>query len=495
MALFSLNNKVQNASTRGLRRLAVQGANFAVLAQLAWVTLGCGATAQDPTDTNTNWLAACEDDSDCGSSLRCLCNACTVECDDDEQCSAQTWLSCAPVAAQCGQSLSTCQRQALVVDVASPEDGGSDVLTTVVEDGNADESTTGAPTADSSTAPCDACSSALYVCEGDFSVSSPDELEALTACTEITGSLYISDLVDLEPLANLRRVGETLGIGDWYAAAPLEVNLAGLRSLEVVGSLSLVNLQVPDLAGFSNLKRVGTPEDDYDSLETYQVSAQSLHGLESLEGARRLWLNEMPNLTSLDGLDSLRELDTLELDNLPALTTTATLPVTALGSLSITACDQLEVLEFHEPLVELGAFSAYTNAGLREIHVLDALEYLKVLHVNDNPKLASLHLPNLYQSTYQFEVLRNATLATLDVPRLTRAVQLVVANNPQLPNADVVAWANALTVIEVTKVGANLGDEVEPRDPCPWLSDMCDEIEGTNLCAAGTDPGCRLEAL
>lgn len=495
MVARSFIDKVRKASTPSLKRHALLGVRSVLVAQLGWATLSCGATTQDPTDTNTNWLAACEDDGDCGSGLRCLCNTCTVECDADEQCSAQTWLSCEPVAVQCGQSIQTCQRQALVADVASSGDGGSDALTTGAEDSNEDESTTGAPKDDSNTAPCDACSGTLYVCEGDFSVSSPDELEALTNCNEISGSLYISDLVDLEPLANLRRVGKALGIGDWYAAAPLEVNLAGLRSLEVVGSLSLVNLQVPDLAGFSNLKRVGTPEDDYDSLETYQVSAQSLHGLESLEGARRLWLNEMPNLTSLDGLDSLRELDTLELENLPALTTTATLPLTSLGSLTINGCDQLEVLEFREPLAELVAFSAFASATLREIRVLEALETLKVLYVNDNPSLTSLRLPALYQSTYQFEVLRNATLATLDAPRLTRAVQLVVANNPQLPNADVVAWANSLTVTEVTKVGANLGDEVEPRDPCPWLGDRCDEAEGTNLCAAGTDSDCNLGPL
>lgn len=80
-------------------------------ALLGSALVGCGAATRDPTDTNTNWLAACEEDADCDPGLSCLCNACTVACDADEQCSAQPGLTCAPVAVQCGQMPDTCQRQ------------------------------------------------------------------------------------------------------------------------------------------------------------------------------------------------------------------------------------------------------------------------------------------------------------------------------------------------------------------------------------------------
>lgn len=91
------------------------------LALLGCAVLACGAATRDPTDTNTNWLAACEEDADCDPGLECLCNACTVACDADEQCSAQPGLMCAPVAVQCGQLPNTCQLQ------AEPESDGTAV--------------------------------------------------------------------------------------------------------------------------------------------------------------------------------------------------------------------------------------------------------------------------------------------------------------------------------------------------------------------------------
>lgn len=48
--------------------------------------VGCGAISHSATDTNTNWLSACNEDAECGSELACLCGACTIACESDGQC-------------------------------------------------------------------------------------------------------------------------------------------------------------------------------------------------------------------------------------------------------------------------------------------------------------------------------------------------------------------------------------------------------------------------
>lgn len=62
----------------------------AVCTILAVVALaGCGrkqSSAGEVTDTNTNWLKACDDDATCGD-LSCLCGRCTVNCEDVGECS------------------------------------------------------------------------------------------------------------------------------------------------------------------------------------------------------------------------------------------------------------------------------------------------------------------------------------------------------------------------------------------------------------------------
>lgn len=47
---------------------------------------GCGARSTDATDTQTSWLSSCEEDSDCGSHLTCLCGVCTRGCDAEPDC-------------------------------------------------------------------------------------------------------------------------------------------------------------------------------------------------------------------------------------------------------------------------------------------------------------------------------------------------------------------------------------------------------------------------
>ncbi|HEU5073782.1 MAG TPA: hypothetical protein VFU02_06405 [Polyangiaceae bacterium] len=82
---------------------------------LSWATalvLGiaaaCGEDNSSPkTGSNSNWLVACGDESDCASSGACLCGACSRECTDNLDCSSLEGARCSTVdeaarGTQCG---------------------------------------------------------------------------------------------------------------------------------------------------------------------------------------------------------------------------------------------------------------------------------------------------------------------------------------------------------------------------------------------------------
>lgn len=75
-----------------------------VLALLA----ACGEDKTSPkTGSNSNWLVACANESDCGGSGACLCGACSRECNDNLDCSSLEGALCSTVdetarGTQCG---------------------------------------------------------------------------------------------------------------------------------------------------------------------------------------------------------------------------------------------------------------------------------------------------------------------------------------------------------------------------------------------------------
>jgi hypothetical protein len=67
---------------------------------------GCGARVEEqPQESNTNWLKACNDQQECGEDMACECGVCTMPCDklacpsrlkcsDAEECGASSVASC-----------------------------------------------------------------------------------------------------------------------------------------------------------------------------------------------------------------------------------------------------------------------------------------------------------------------------------------------------------------------------------------------------------------
>lgn len=75
---------------------------------LAWILVllvsGCGAkTAEERSESNTNWLQRCDEDAECGEALACRCGVCTKNCERDSCPAALTCL------AACGESALACQ--------------------------------------------------------------------------------------------------------------------------------------------------------------------------------------------------------------------------------------------------------------------------------------------------------------------------------------------------------------------------------------------------
>ena len=150
----------------------------------------------------------------------------------------------------------------------------------------------------------------LRVIEGNVTVATQEEVNALAAVGEVTGALWIGNPVtsqgpepmrldSLAPLSCLRVVGGTFTL--YYVAGPR--TLDALRSFESVGALQIV----------------GTDLEDIDALQS-TTSAQLLtisdndrlrnvDGLRSLTHAGNVSILSNAALANLDGLSALTNVD------------------------------------------------------------------------------------------------------------------------------------------------------------------------------------------
>jgi hypothetical protein len=102
---------------------------LACAAALVVFGIGCGPSSKAPrvTDSNSNWLAACEVTADCEGDGSCICGLCTATCSDDRDCSsagpgascvrpgeASGEVACAAIVEAAGESvcLAECTRDA-----------------------------------------------------------------------------------------------------------------------------------------------------------------------------------------------------------------------------------------------------------------------------------------------------------------------------------------------------------------------------------------------
>ncbi|HYQ29664.1 MAG TPA: hypothetical protein VER04_20690, partial [Polyangiaceae bacterium] len=79
----------------------------ATLLLAAGLLLGCSPRAKEDGDSQTNWLEACQDDTQCAKGTKCLCGVCTRACSLPSTCTNAQQGSCVPASepgaiAQCG---------------------------------------------------------------------------------------------------------------------------------------------------------------------------------------------------------------------------------------------------------------------------------------------------------------------------------------------------------------------------------------------------------
>jgi hypothetical protein len=323
------------------------------------------------------------------------------------------------------------------------------------------------------------------VIDGDLTVTADTAL-AEPCIVEVTGHLKITGVSEpaaLEPLRYLRRaqsvaLRDNPGLADLSVLSCLEetISLTIARNPALVDggaatrlsslySLSLVDLPLaelppfaPQLAGINLISLAELPEvSDLDALATWQgahkeyttVSISKLPKLTSLAGLAgplgppnpevklRLFLSELPALTSLEGIEAQRAGD-LRLIDLPKITTLAPLAgVTTLSTLELrrmpglTSLSGLGALEAASWLQLGGCAEGDGLSGLSDLSGLDALTSVYTLEVFGNPQLAAL----------------------TGAPALTDVTRADFVDNPQL-DAETVAAFEAEVAPATLCVGA-----------------------------------------
>jgi hypothetical protein len=325
---------------------------------------------------------------------------------------------------------------------------------------------------------------------GNLNVTTQAEIDALTGCTVIEGSLAIKgtpgDGLSLAPLGSLRLITGALEIEGVDA-------LDGLEALEQAGNLWLRELGASSLQPLSSLSRViwdppgsgdGGVISIYDSPHLTNLSgleqlsswqALRLSGLERLESVAQLsgppfvdeiilydlpaltdvtlsfartvgWVNvEGTGIRGLDGF-SLATTESLSLSNNPALESLDGLSRLLIASeLSVTDNPSLQRVELPS-LEQVLAVRFINNASLPEIPLYETSSFsafsigdeplvrlsVQSYEVSGNAQLARITLPETFTNVQQVAILGNPLLVTLDLNDLNRVDGLTISENPAL---------------------------------------------------------------
>jgi hypothetical protein len=224
------------------------------------------------------------------------------------------------------------------------------------------------------------------------------DVDALSGCRELPGTLYVrvpeeeSDTFSLAALADLEVVDGLLSI-----AGPLD-SLAGLESLERVGSLELRNLRVSDLTSLANLQSVQRAPSDDRSRGLIRIQdcdeLVDLTGLEALTRWSSISLANLDNLTTLDGLHTPPLVERAEISEAPRLVDVSALATMEdVGTLWLTRTAIPNLAGFSIHTVE--SVGLYENDALTDLAGLSRLQKLYNLWIEGNDALLRVELPAL----------------------------------------------------------------------------------------------------
>ncbi|MCY1056521.1 hypothetical protein [Nannocystis sp. SCPEA4] len=339
-----------------------------------------------------------------------------------------------------------------------------------------------------------------------------DTLEGLHNITQIGGRLRVSGLDGLSDLTGLRgleRVGAGLQLDNLYIT-----DLHGLESLTTIGEpggepalvwfaylqnlnsldalmvdwhdaidVALTNTSVSDLGVFS-----GVSELHGITLESCPLT--SLAGLESLVHVRG-WFRFVgnANLVDIGALANLETLGGLDISSAPFDDLSPLVSLTHLGSLTVSHSKFTDLAPL-PALQQLDHVDLFLNSEMVDLTLLAGVTSLESLRLYRNAALVDMpELSGLAEVKGDVYIGDNASLPGLgDLAALkTIGGRLAVVVNPALPQADAIAWADAITVAGDRKIAGNK-DSGPPLDPCPWNGDG--ECDQPYVCADDTDDDC-----
>jgi hypothetical protein len=303
---------------------------------------------------------------------------------------------------------------------------------------------------------------------GNLNISGLSSLEGLEALEQVGAlSLYGVGVSDLHALRNLRRViwepaNGGYGGGITISQCPALQSLEGLEQLASWASLGISECPV-----LESLRGLGGPARAQDIFLYSLPALRDLRaldfllavdrsvlitgtGIENLTGfalrsTESLTLTENPNLTSL-GTRRLAEATSLWIsDNdslldveLPGLEWAHVISITgndALSSVPRYGVNRREVLvvgpDQDEVETERYVFEVGNNAALTSVATPDGFSDVEQITIWSNPALTSIDLPWV-ASAAGLTVTDNATLRTLNAPKLKRVDDIKVINNPAL---------------------------------------------------------------
>ena len=364
------------------------------------------------------------------------------------------------------------------------------------------------------------------VIDGALVVHDQDELAALAGCEEIHGDLYVRTFqgADLTPLSALRRVEGALRLGEGPRPATAEeqqqepsdalrwlTSLAGLESLESVGSLMLSYTSVPDLRPLSHLRSLDSDHTQAPLAgQLMLVDTRGLRdftGLERVAGLRFLNLYDNPDLESLDGLNVPPRLDGVFLEGNPTLSQidalaalefvdTFTLDRTSVANLDALSGLNAQSMQLFQnsklvdasglnvgittkliiggnPLLkalpDLSNGVVLTGPNL-DVEILDndALESVTLpaswngglddlesepygrvsrIDISGNQALVSIRSPVGFVAATSFSVLQNDSLTEIDLSSFKTFTNLTIDQNPALRKVDVPALQTVDTLV------------------------------------------------